>query len=217
MKPALDGFHTLARGTDLGAMRAIPRDRIFLVQMADAPRLDMDFLSWSRHYRCFCRCCKKKTPGDFPDFRFHGCAAGDRVLTELYFRSKSSPTTASAPATARAASPCRRPAFAAGDDRRIAGAHRRRGPRLPGNCRRAGLPRDRFRSSSRWTTPRPPGSRNRVAAAPLRQDGRPQRQNRRRDWPAGRHQLRRQPREGRSGFAHSFNITHGSSVCALTL
>src|SRR5665213_7339 len=28
----LDSFHTLARGTDLGAMRAIPRDRIFLVQ-----------------------------------------------------------------------------------------------------------------------------------------------------------------------------------------
>jgi 4-hydroxyphenylpyruvate dioxygenase len=49
----LDSFHILARGTDLGAMRAIPKDRIFLVQMADAPRLDMDYLSWSRHYRCF--------------------------------------------------------------------------------------------------------------------------------------------------------------------
>jgi 4-hydroxyphenylpyruvate dioxygenase len=49
----LDSFHILARGTDLGAMRAIPRDRIFLVQMADAPELDMDYLSWSRHYRCF--------------------------------------------------------------------------------------------------------------------------------------------------------------------
>jgi 4-hydroxyphenylpyruvate dioxygenase len=34
-------------------MRAIPRDRIFLVQIADAPRLEMDYLSWSRHYRCF--------------------------------------------------------------------------------------------------------------------------------------------------------------------
>jgi 4-hydroxyphenylpyruvate dioxygenase len=49
----LDSFHILARGTELGAMRAIPKDRIFLVQMADAPRLDMDYLSWSRHYRCF--------------------------------------------------------------------------------------------------------------------------------------------------------------------
>jgi len=49
----LDSFHVLARGTDLGAMRAIPQDRIFLVQVADAPKLDMDYLSWSRHYRCF--------------------------------------------------------------------------------------------------------------------------------------------------------------------
>ena len=49
----LDSFHVLARGTDLNAMCAIPKDRIFLVQVADAPKLDMDYLSWSRHYRCF--------------------------------------------------------------------------------------------------------------------------------------------------------------------
>jgi 4-hydroxyphenylpyruvate dioxygenase len=49
----LDSFHVLARGTDLAAIRAIPKDRIFLVQMADAPKLDMDYLSWSRHHRCF--------------------------------------------------------------------------------------------------------------------------------------------------------------------
>lgn len=49
----LDSFHVLARGTDLSAIRSIPADKIFLVQMADAPRLNMDYLSWSRHYRCF--------------------------------------------------------------------------------------------------------------------------------------------------------------------
>src|ERR687889_1809991 len=49
----LDSFHVLARGTDLSAIRSIPSDKIFLVQMADAPKLDMDYLSWSRHYRCF--------------------------------------------------------------------------------------------------------------------------------------------------------------------
>ncbi len=48
----LDTFHILARGTDLSAICAIPRDRIFLVQVADAPKLDMDLLSWSRHWRC---------------------------------------------------------------------------------------------------------------------------------------------------------------------
>jgi 4-hydroxyphenylpyruvate dioxygenase len=49
----LDSFHILTRRTDLGGIRAIPRDRIFLVQMADAPLLQMDYLSWSRHYRNF--------------------------------------------------------------------------------------------------------------------------------------------------------------------
>ena len=48
----LDTFHIQARDTDLGAIRAIPPDQIFLVQVADAPKLQMDYLSWSRHWRC---------------------------------------------------------------------------------------------------------------------------------------------------------------------
>jgi 4-hydroxyphenylpyruvate dioxygenase len=48
----LDSFHIFARKTDLKPIRAIPGDRIFLVQLADAPLLDMDVLSWSRHFRC---------------------------------------------------------------------------------------------------------------------------------------------------------------------
>ncbi|MFZ0069063.1 MAG: TIM barrel protein [Pseudolabrys sp.] len=49
----LDSFHTYARKTDLKPLHAIPGDRIFLVQLADAPWLDMDVLNWSRHFRCF--------------------------------------------------------------------------------------------------------------------------------------------------------------------
>jgi 4-hydroxyphenylpyruvate dioxygenase len=49
----LDTFHIFARKTDLKPIGAIPRDRIFLVQVADAPLLDMDSLSWSRHFRNF--------------------------------------------------------------------------------------------------------------------------------------------------------------------
>src|SRR5690242_4886115 len=56
----LDTFHTYARRTDLKSLYAIPGDRIFLVQLADAPWLDMDALSWSRHFRCF------PGQGDFP-------------------------------------------------------------------------------------------------------------------------------------------------------
>jgi 4-hydroxyphenylpyruvate dioxygenase len=49
----LDTFHIFARKTDLKPIGAIPRDRIFLVQVADAPLLDMDSVSWSRHFRNF--------------------------------------------------------------------------------------------------------------------------------------------------------------------
>ena len=56
----LDTFHIFARQTELKSLAAIPGDRIFLVQLADAPILDMDALSWSRHFRNF------PGQGDFP-------------------------------------------------------------------------------------------------------------------------------------------------------
>lgn len=49
----LDSFHMLARGTDLGVIDAIPGDKVLSCQVADAPVLDMDVLSWSRHHRLF--------------------------------------------------------------------------------------------------------------------------------------------------------------------
>ena len=49
----LDSFHTLAPGFPVNPIAAIPADKIFLVQLADAPQLDLDVLSWSRHFRCF--------------------------------------------------------------------------------------------------------------------------------------------------------------------
>jgi 4-hydroxyphenylpyruvate dioxygenase len=47
----LDSFHTLARKVDPASIRSIPGDRIFFLQLADAPRIDMDLLYWSRHFR----------------------------------------------------------------------------------------------------------------------------------------------------------------------
>ncbi|WP_136636863.1 bifunctional sugar phosphate isomerase/epimerase/4-hydroxyphenylpyruvate dioxygenase family protein [Pseudooceanicola onchidii] len=47
----LDSFHTLGRGLDPETIRRIPGDRIFFVQLADAPKIDMDLLYWSRHFR----------------------------------------------------------------------------------------------------------------------------------------------------------------------
>jgi 4-hydroxyphenylpyruvate dioxygenase len=68
----LDSFHVLSRGSDPSHIRDIPANRIFFVQLADAPVMAMDVLQWSRHYRCF--------PGqggfDLPAFMAHVLAAG---------------------------------------------------------------------------------------------------------------------------------------------
>ena len=50
---AVDTFHLLARGDDASALDGIPGDRLFFLQVADAPTLDMNVLEWSRHHRCF--------------------------------------------------------------------------------------------------------------------------------------------------------------------
>jgi 4-hydroxyphenylpyruvate dioxygenase len=47
----LDSFHTLARKIDVNSIRSIPKEKIFIVQLADAPDIDMDLLYWSRHFR----------------------------------------------------------------------------------------------------------------------------------------------------------------------
>lgn len=47
----LDSFHTLARKIDPASIRRIPGDKIFFVQLADAPLIEMDLLYWSRHFR----------------------------------------------------------------------------------------------------------------------------------------------------------------------
>lgn len=47
----LDSFHTLARKIDPASIRSIPGDKIFFVQLADAPLIEMDVLYWSRHFR----------------------------------------------------------------------------------------------------------------------------------------------------------------------
>ena len=47
----LDSFHTLSKNIDLNSITTIPKEKIFIVQLADAPLYNMDLLYWSRHYR----------------------------------------------------------------------------------------------------------------------------------------------------------------------
>ena len=70
----LDSFHILSRGSDPAGIRAVPGEKLFFLQLSDAPHLDMNVLQWSRHHRLF--------PGqgafDLPAFLGHVLAAGYR-------------------------------------------------------------------------------------------------------------------------------------------
>lgn len=70
----VDSFHTLALGDDPSGIAALPADKVFFVQLADAPELSMDVLSWSRHFRNF------PGQGSFPvaDFLRTALACGYR-------------------------------------------------------------------------------------------------------------------------------------------
>jgi 4-hydroxyphenylpyruvate dioxygenase len=50
---ALDSFHTLALRDDPTDIAKLPGEKIFFVQLADAPWVNTDVLTHSRHYRCF--------------------------------------------------------------------------------------------------------------------------------------------------------------------
>jgi 4-hydroxyphenylpyruvate dioxygenase len=56
----LDSFHICVRGNPIEPIANLPAERIALVQVADAPALAMDPLSLSRHYRCY------PGQGDYP-------------------------------------------------------------------------------------------------------------------------------------------------------
>ncbi len=48
----LDSFHSLSRDIPNQSLAEIDPAKIVFVQLADAPRLSMDLLFWSRHFRC---------------------------------------------------------------------------------------------------------------------------------------------------------------------
>ena len=50
---AVDTFHVLAHGDGPEALEPVRPEKVFVLQVADAPHLDMGLLQWSRHHRCF--------------------------------------------------------------------------------------------------------------------------------------------------------------------
>jgi 4-hydroxyphenylpyruvate dioxygenase len=49
----LDSFHTLAVQDSVADLGNVPAEKLFFLQLADAPALTLDVLSWSRHFRNF--------------------------------------------------------------------------------------------------------------------------------------------------------------------
>lgn len=199
----LDTFHILARGTDLNAIRAIPRDRIFLVQVADAPLLQMDYLSWSRHFRNF------PGQGNLPllDFMEALTTTGfDGALSLEIFNDQ----------------------FRAGSARSVAvDGHRSLLFLLDQLAKKAPALVPTFAPLPTRSPPRgvefvkfamdeasAPKFEQLMASLGFRRAGRHKSKAVTR-WQQG--EINLVVNSEKEGFAHSFNITHGSAVCALGL
>jgi 4-hydroxyphenylpyruvate dioxygenase len=61
----LDSFHTLCLNDTLDGLHEVPAEKLFFLQLADAPLLQQDPLSWSRHHRLF------PFQGELPVAAFH--------------------------------------------------------------------------------------------------------------------------------------------------
>jgi 4-hydroxyphenylpyruvate dioxygenase len=82
---ALDAFNCLAPAIPIESLKRIRADKLFHVQIADAPRLAMDPLSWSRHFRCM------PGQGDLPVVEFVRALQGigyDGVLSLEIFNDR---------------------------------------------------------------------------------------------------------------------------------
>jgi 4-hydroxyphenylpyruvate dioxygenase len=199
----LDTFHILARKTDLGAIRSIPRDRIFLVQMADAPMLQMDYLSWSRHFRNF------PGQGDLPLLDFMGALATtgyDGPLSlEIFndqFRAGSARNVA--------IDGHRSLIFLLDQLAAISSATNPAAARLPPRSKALGTEFVEFAVDDASA----PKLERVLSTLGFRRAGRHKSKTVTR-WNQGAINL--VVNTEKEGFAHSFNITHGSAVCALGL
>ena len=199
----LDSFHILARKTDLKAIRSIPSDKIVLVQLADAPWLEMDVISWSRHFRCF------PGQGDFPLTEFMDAvfATGYSGLLSLEIFNDQ---------------------FRAGSPRGVAidgqrslvylmdqmhgrsGAPAKAAPQMPPRARCLGIEFLEFAADDRVAA----GLAQLFVGLGFRKVGEHKSKTVTR-WSQGAINL--VLNSDKEGFAHSHQLTHGPSVCAMCL
>jgi 4-hydroxyphenylpyruvate dioxygenase len=199
----LDSFHTLARKTDLAAMRAIPGDRIFLVQLADAPLLDMDYLSWSRHFRSF------PGQGELPVLAFMEALADtgykDFISLEIFNDQFRAGSTRSVALDGR-----RSLIYLLDELARAPGTHAAPPPAMPPRAKCLGVEFIEFAIDEAAAV----AFEALLAGLGFRKAGRHKSKSVTR-WRQGAINI--VVNTEKEGFAHAYNITHGTSVCAIGL
>src|ERR1700710_916359 len=197
----LDSFHALAPAFPVTAIESIPADKIFLVQLADAPKLGLDVLSWSRPFRCF------PGQGDLPGGSFMEAIAATGYAGPLSLEIFNDQFRAGSPV--RTATDGLRSLILL-EDRLLVGSS------LPPNAPRPPKGRSRGVGFIEFAISE---AKARDLAALFRQLGfRRTGSHRSKDverWSQGNIELviNCEP----DGFAHSHYITHGPGVCAIAI
>jgi 4-hydroxyphenylpyruvate dioxygenase len=203
----LDSFHICVRNNPIAPIADLPADRIALVQVADAPAILMDPMSLSRHHRCF------PGQGDYPvnDFIEAAIKAGYRGPLSLEIfndQFRGAPANIVARDGMRALQTCGETLDARRAEQGLPAT--RIGPALPAPGVISGIEFVEFVTSSA-ESPRLvallEGLGFRRVARHRSKDVDLYRQN------AVSIVVNRE----QEGFAHSFYLVHGTSVCALAL
>jgi 4-hydroxyphenylpyruvate dioxygenase len=199
----LDSFHIFSRKTDLKAIRSIPSDKIVLVQLADAPWLDMDVINWSRHFRCF------PGQGDFPLIDFMDAVAATGYSGLLSLEIFNDQFRAGSPRGV-AIDGQRSLVYLMDQMRGHAGALAKAAPQIPPRASCRGIEFLEFAADDRTAA----GLAKLFAGLGFRKVGEHKSKAVTR-WSQGAINL--VLNADKDGFAHSYQIAHGPSVCAMCL
>ncbi len=188
----------------MSAVRNIPADKIALVQLADAPMLNMDYLTWGRHFRNF------PGQGEMPVMEFMEAISAtgfDGILSLEIFNDQ----------------------FRAGSARSVAvDGHRSLIFLLDQTAERTGWratnapvlpPRSRCEGTEfiEFAIDEVDAPRTSRACWPVSASNTPARTRRSRSSAGNKAPSILSVNFEKEGFAHAFNITHGTGVCAFGL
>ncbi|RMC32066.1 bifunctional sugar phosphate isomerase/epimerase/4-hydroxyphenylpyruvate dioxygenase family protein [Paracoccus alkanivorans] len=199
----LDSFHSLGRRIDPDTIRRIPGDRIFFVQLADAPQIDMDLLYWSRHFR------NMPGEGDLPVVEFTRAVAATGYDGPLSLEVFNDQFRGGSP-TSIARDGHRSLIWLMDQTRRAEPALQADLPDLPANIRVDGVEFIEFASS--------PSEAPDLEAALMQMGFHREGRHRNKNvtvWRQGGIRIVVNVEE--AGFAHSFFLSHGTGVCDIGL